>query len=127
MYKRQSSGSPFRQVCYWKNGVLVRVSNGQGNSVFVSGSHIYIAGTEESDPTYIPTAAYWKDGNVIPLPRSELNSFGNSIFVSGNHVYVAGYEYVSNQVTFAVYWKDGVETKLTDGTYPSTASSIFVK
>jgi hypothetical protein len=122
-----SSGSPFSQVCYWKNGVLVRVSNGQGNSVFVSGSHVYIAGTEESDPSYIPTAAYWKDGNLIPLPRSAVNSFANSMFVSGNDVYVAGYEFVAYQVTYGVYWKNGIETKLTDGTHAAVATSIFIK
>jgi hypothetical protein len=127
-------GSPFPVFWFGKNGAFLpgSLSNpfspGQGNSLFVSGIHVYVAGTQELPTTrYLPTAAYWKDGNLISLPTSEINSFGNSIFTSGNHVYVAGYEYRSSQVTFAVYWKDAVETKLTDGTHLAAANSIFVK
>jgi hypothetical protein len=114
-----------------ENGVRVPViiadSYGQGSSVFVSGSDVYIAGMQESYPSFVPTAAYWKNGNVILLPRSEITSFANSIFASGNHVYVAGYENVTYQNKFAVYWKDGIETKLTDGTHEAYATSIFIK
>ena len=126
-------GSPFQVFWFWENGAFLpgSLSNpfspGEGNSLFVSGSHVYIAGTQELPTRYSPTAAYWKDGNVISLPTSEINSFGNSIFTLENHVYVAGYEFRSSQVTFAVYWKDGVETKLTDGTHLAYATSIFIK
>lgn len=126
-------GSPFPVFWFAENGAFHpgSLSNpfspGQGNSLFVSESHVYVAGTQELPTRYLPTAAYWKDGNLISLPTSEINSFGNSIFTSENHVYVAGYEYRSSQVTFAVYWKDGVETKLTDGTHAAIATSIFIK
>ena len=125
-------GSPFQVFWYAVNGVFqTHITNpfspGPGNSLFVSGSHVYIGGTQETPPHYPPSAAYWKDGNVISLPKSEINSFGNAIAASGNHVYVAGYEYASNQSTTAVYWKDSVEIKLTDGTHLATANSIFVK
>jgi hypothetical protein len=100
---------------------------GPGNSILVSGSDVYIAGMNESaPPPFIPTAAYWKNGNLTLLPRSEINSFANSIFVSANNVFVAGYE-TDLQVSSAVYWKDSIEAKLTDGIYNASANSIFVK
>ena len=81
---------------------------------------------ESSPPPYIPTAYYWKNGNLTLLPRSEINSFANSIYVLDSDVYVAGYE-TDLQISSAVYWKDGIETKLTDGTHDASATSIFVK
>jgi hypothetical protein len=128
-----SPGSPFLEFWFAENGAFQpgSLSNpfnpGGGNSLFVSGSHVYIAGTQEVPARYLPTAAYWKDGNVISLPTSETNSFGNAIFVSGNGVYVAGYETATYPISYAVYWKDGVETKLTDGAQPAVATSIFIK
>ncbi|HLX54197.1 MAG TPA: hypothetical protein VKR58_09655, partial [Aquella sp.] len=127
-----SAGTPFPQLWFWKNGVRVSISKlnnyGPGNSVFVSGSDVYIAGMNESaPPPYIPTAAYWKNGNLTLLPRSEINSFANSIYVLGSDIYVAGYEETASPITYAVYWKDSVEVKLTDGTQPAIATSIFVK
>ena len=126
-------GSPFQVFWFAENGTFVpgNLSNpfspGEGNSLFVSGSHVYIAGTQELPARYPPTAAYWKDGNVISLPTSEINSFGNSIFVSGNEVYVAGYESATYPISYAVYWKNGIETKLTDGTQAAVANSIFIR
>ena len=126
-------GSPFLVFWLAENGafqpgsVSSPFNPGQGNSLFVSGSHVYVAGTQEAPPGYTPAAAYWQDGNLISLPKSEINSYGNAMSVSGNHVYVAGYEYPSSQITYAVYWKDGAETKLTNGTQAAVATSIFIK
>ena len=88
---------------------------------------MYIAGMEISAPTYVQSAAYWKNGNVVLLPNSVGTPDAKSIFVTGNHVYLAGVETVAYQMSFAVYWKDGVETKLTDGTHAAAANSIFVR
>ncbi len=63
--------------------------------VYVSGGHIYLAGMQESAPTYVLTATYWKDGNVTLLQRSEVTAYANSVFPSGNNVYTAGYENVA--------------------------------
>jgi hypothetical protein len=124
------AASPFPELFYWKNGVLVprKVDNfGERNSIFVSGSDVYIGGMNESPapPPYIPTAAYWKNDSLTLLPRTEINSAANSIYVSGNHVYLAGYE--ASETTSAVYWKDGVEISLTDGSHDAYATSIFIK
>ena len=124
-----SAGSAFPLFFYWTNVVTVGIKNyGPANSVFVSGNDVYIAGMSElAGPPYIPTAAYWKNGNLTLLPRSEINSFANSIYVLGSDIYVAGYEEATYPVNYAVYWKNGVEVKLTDGTQPAIATSIFIK
>jgi len=126
-----SATTQFPQIWYWKNEVLVPVNQvdsfGLGSSIFVSGNDVYLAGVKMSDPTSIETASYWKNCKAVQLSTSNMNSWANSIFVLGRHVYVAGYETLSPQFAYAVYWRDGVETKLTDGTHQSLATSIFVK
>jgi hypothetical protein len=128
----KEAGNAFPPLWYWKNGdgipVHIGENYGPGNSIFVSGSDVYIAGMNESSPApYIPTAAYWKNGNLTLLPRSEINSFANSIYVLGSDIYVAGYEEATYPVNYAVYWKNGIEVKLSDGSQPAIATSIFVR
>ena len=89
----KEAGNAFPPLYYLKNGVMIPVHTldnyGPGNSIFVSGNDVYIAGMNESaPPPFIPTAAFWKNGNLTLLPRSEINSFANSIFVLANNVYV---------------------------------------
>ena len=134
-----SAGGLFPMIKYWENGVEVRLNFGTdydsldndygvGNSVFVSGNDIYIAGIVfTSTSLRINNAVYWKNGQEIVLPRSATNSYASSIYVSGNDVYVAGYEFNTGQPKYAVYWKNGVEVKLTDGAIDAYATSIFVK
>lgn len=109
---------------YWKNGVLVALTDGthdsQANSIFVSKDDVYIAGAVSDKPVpadaSIPNigpnhATYWKNGNAIEL-ASDGSSSATSIYVSGGDVYVAGRD-LSAAGALAVYWKNGVESRLT--------------
>ncbi|MEO7393576.1 MAG: hypothetical protein ABIU11_01460 [Chitinophagaceae bacterium] len=116
---------------YWKNGNLKYLPENTrpvqstdnypivstvsvANSIFISGSDIYIAGGEEITKLISPypslgyiygiSALYWKNGNAVYLI---LGSYYNSkadeaysIFVSGQDVYACG-------ALSAQYWKNG--------------------
>ena len=92
----------------WKNGVTTTLApNATANSIFVSGSDIYVAGKNSSG------AVLWKNGTVNQL-SSGGNANESSVYVSGSDVYVAGTSFV---------WKNGIVT-----TYPSGSNvrSVFV-
>ena len=89
---------------YWVDGQEVVLSNGTNdayaNSIFVSGSDVYIAGTNA-----VPV--YWQNNTEIKLPIKSLYGSANSVCVSENKVYIAG-----NDSSKAVFWMDGSETVL---------------
>ena len=93
------------------------------NSIFISGSDIYIAGQEISTDNAGYTsrsALYWKNGNAIYFTHGELADKANSIFVSGQDVYACG-------ALEARYWKNGTSFYLPGSNgYTTIANSIFV-
>jgi LVIVD repeat len=108
---------------YWVDGQETVLTNGTNdafaNSISVSGSYIYIAGTESDGVNTIPL--YWQNNTETKLPIKSLNGSANSIYVSGNKVYIAG-----SDSTRAVYWKDGSETVLDNTDSGSSANAVFV-
>lgn len=126
---------------YWKNGTLVVLNSNtdtssfvntgfylsdfhysMANSIFVSGSDVYVAG-------YVNTTGdqltYWKNGKATYF-TNPLQSYSraNSIFVSGNDVYIAGWldDYNNGYIG---YWKNGVSTSLSSNGV--SAQSILVE
>lgn len=96
-------------------------TSGVANSIFVSGTDVYVAGTQNG------TATLWKNGvatNLTNPPTGPLfyQSAAYSVFVAGTDVYVAG----SSQGFVATVWKNGVATTLNSGTYGSEANAVFV-
>src|SRR5476651_771030 len=55
-------------------------------------------------------AAYWKNGTLVRLGDSTINTMANAIAVDGNDIYVAGNMTNSEQITTAVIWKNGIAT-----------------
>lgn len=115
----------------WKNGVVTYLTDGShqaaANSVFVSGTDVYVAGYENS--TWGDIAKVWKNGVATKLDGglypngSSYDARGNSVFVSGTDVYVAGSAYNG-----ATIWKNGAATSLAGGSTQNYAEafSVFV-
>ena len=112
----------------WKNGqgtfLTSGTNDGEAFSVFVSGSDVYVAGSEQIGSTSY--ARLWKNG-VMSTLSAGINASAQSVSVLGTDVYVAGYEYGTTNRPIAVYWKNGSKTQLTNGTNYAGAYSIFVK
>jgi hypothetical protein len=110
----------------WSNGtrqVLLSTENAP-SSITVSGTDVYVTGTDGSKP------AYWKNGTKNLLPVVSSNGWGecSSLIIAGNDVYACGYEGSSSSPQRAVYWKNGVKNYLTPigASYESEAYSIEV-
>ena len=115
----------------WKNGVPHSYSAewwGWGvvwiNSVFISGSDVYVTidGHHELNHGYV--GALFKNG--VRQNLDTYNCVTQSVFVSGNDVYVAGAAAYDNEyaANYATLWKNGVPQRLS-GNY-SIANSVFV-
>lgn len=138
-------GSKNGHAVYWKNGNALYLPENTrsgdwadiypitetastANSVFISGSDVYIAGGENITRmispypnlghVYSTSAVYWKNGNEIYLIKggygSSLADEAYSIFVEGQDVYACG-------ALEARYWKNGISVPIA-----GTAKSIFV-
>lgn len=131
------TGYDLNQAVIWKNGVETILPNidkdsqvsgsgfARGNSIYVVGSDVYVAGSATtSSNTTQAYAVLWKNGVGVNLTDGTIGSgnkklpSANSVFVSGSDVYVAGRD---NKT--AILWKNGIGTKL-NGT---SANSVFVK
>ncbi len=107
---------------YWMDGQETILSNGSNDayahSIFVSGSDVYIAGSESTPESGTPV--YWQNNTEIKLPIKSAYGTANSICISGSDTYIAG-----SDSSWAVYWKNGVEIILEE-TYDSGSSASAV-
>ena len=114
----------------WKNGDRQNLTVGtlreaRANSVYVSGSDVYVAGFD-SNVQNMEFAVLWKNGVAQNLTDGTGRSEARSVYVSGSDVYVAGWEW-NTQESRAVLWKNGVKQNLTDGTLRAArANSVYV-
>jgi hypothetical protein len=79
---------------YWKNGNAVMLTSGYPNGISVSGTDVYVVGTQPMGP-----AMFWKNNEVNPLPYTN----AICISVSGTDVYIGGS--LNDQPAI---WKNGV-------------------
>jgi hypothetical protein len=107
--------------CYWINttkhilSMPAGYSNGQAQSITVSGGKVYVAGFYGNEgPVSDYTACYWVDGERFALPSpSEGGRMARTfdIAVSGNDIYVSGSNfYYETETPFTrhetpCYWK----------------------
>ena len=106
-------GTDGNDAVYWLNGrrnVLPKTGDSAiGNAIAVSGSNVYIAGSDgdwnEGD------AVYWLNGQRNVLPNG---AGATAIAVSGSNVYITGYgiDEEKNISMEAVYWKNNQITVL---------------
>ena len=116
---------PVSYALSWKNGVFSDLTDrtlvSNANSVFVSGTDVYIGGRENME------AKIWKNGIPISLSDGTLFNMVNAVRVQGNDVYALGFEMLTpGGISVAKYWKNGVANTLTNGTNSATTNSIFV-
>jgi hypothetical protein len=134
-FELSSSGHPTAK--YWKNGAMTALSDGSkdtyAESIFVSGSDIYVAGygwKGPAGPGNKDVAKYWKNGILVDLTDGTKQAQAYSVYVSGSDFYVAGYETeTSGDINAAAkYWKNGSAVTFTRGsnTAQAIAVSVFV-
>jgi hypothetical protein len=80
---------------YWKNGVVVELTSAANqppveaaDSIFVSGSDVYVAGFMYNTPVTESSAVYWKNGVQVVLDSAP--SHANAIFANATDVFIAG-------------------------------------
>lgn len=125
---------------YWKNGVRIMLppmtpgDELQASSIAISGSDVYVAGSESFTTQTGPSsyysgqaATYWKNGVPVTLPGSSILAGAYSVFISGNDVYLSGASCVlyAPNCEQPVYWKNGQLVQL-PAESPAAAYSIFV-
>jgi hypothetical protein len=140
-------GDSLGNVAYWKNNnpVVIEWSLGTLNgahssgplvasAIAISGADVYatgqIADTILNFGSFVPIAAYWKNGNINYLGNSAVFANPTGIAVSGSDVYISANKYgdlsaIGNIVSTsdtAMYWVNGVPVRLG----PGYTNSIFV-
>ena len=106
--------------------------NSVANSIAVSGSDVYVAGTVKGQlaPSYSTIAYYWKNKFPFPLTDGTRGAGALGICTSGTDVYVCGYEQTGpssgSYPAIAKFWKNGTPISLGNGAISTIARSIAV-
>lgn len=117
-----------------KNNIPVALNHTNANTVifpydvFVSGSDVYVSGSEYSYATNLVKAVVWKNGIISSLADVSANAQNEArkIFVSENNVYAVGSEAQPNGNKMIVLWKNGTPTSITDGTKDGFGDALYV-
>ena len=98
------------------------------NSVFVFGTDVYVAGTEDDGTSPNSFAKLWKNNvGTLLTPTANYRNIAKSVYVVGANVYVAGTRSSTGPNTIATVWINGFMTPLTAGTTDAYGNCIFVK
>jgi len=107
-------------ACYWKNGVINKLSNkwSKAKRVIAKNSSIYVIGEAEiSDYTY--AACYWKDNELRVL--SDKSSQANDIGFLGDDLFICG----TNNFQ-ACYWLNENVNNLTSRNESTSANVLSI-
>jgi hypothetical protein len=113
---------------YWKNGIATQISSKVtfAHGMFVSGSDVYLTGSERNTGPGVGFPTYWKNETATYLGPGLGGAAGYDITVVGNDVYTVGVEDNAQAVRLAKYWKNSSPVTLSDGSRPSFAQAIDV-
>jgi hypothetical protein len=121
-----NTAADYEKRGYWKNGEKIFIpDDGSVAGLDVLGNDVYVSGAIlEADNR--SRAVYWKNGEIVKLPKTLKDSYSTAITVAQNPdlggkpiVYVAGYETGDDGINHPQYWKDGVVYQFTvPDTYP---------
>lgn len=108
----------------WKNGSLSELdetleSSYSGNSIFVSGSDVYVSGQYDKQPVY------WKNGVMTKLTDGAAG-MASKIVLSGSDIYIVGSLDIDTVTKKAVFWKNGEQTTMDNGQFTSRYSDVFI-
>jgi hypothetical protein len=121
----------------WKNGVALPVSLSTGNisaglpvvlgvvyGVFVSGSDVYLSGSQ-APSSGNQVATYWKNGTPVALTDGSTVAEATGITLVGTDAYISGYIQGTGQ---RVYWKNATAVPLNtpNNTYSFVGRSVYV-
>lgn len=122
----KSTGGNSKIAVMWKNGVETKLSSNESYavSVSVSDGKVYVAGWEyvEVNGKDCAVATLWEDGVAQHLYDQPHSSQARCVVTKGKNIFVSGF--IGDQ---AVIWINGKAGALTDGTYPTCITSLFVK
>ena len=124
--KTVTTGGEYKIAVMWKNGKETELSQLQSyaTSVSVDKGIVYIAGWEyvEINGRDCAVATLWVDGKAQHLYNKPHSSQARCVIAKDGNVYVSGF--IGDQ---AVIWINGEAGALTDGTYPSCVTSLYLK
>ena len=121
-----SAGFANNYVMLWKNGVQVRIDQGNfffglGTGVSIFGNDVHVCGSTNDSG-----ASWWKNGTGTSLTGT-YTSRAKAIQVVGGIVYITGATITSGGLTFPAYWVDRVLVSLPRTASYSTTTAIFVQ
>lgn len=125
-------GSEDNRSVFWKNSEPTYLTN-KGNNyssavdIKLSGSDIYILGSERDPVVNRYIVKLWKNGIVTSITDNTYGASGNSLYLHNNDIYIAG-RIFKNNLHFPVYWKNSQLIELERGNdYFASASDILIK
>lgn len=111
----------------WIDSTFIRLTDNPTytacTGLFVSGEDIYVCGSTYGANTNVQC---WKNGNLMPLEKTDYDGLPQEVIVSGGDVYLCGQvKERTDAAVLAAYWKNGKLVKLED-TKASAALDIKV-
>lgn len=125
-------GSDNLEPIMWKNGVRTKLPllagyiSGHAQSIYISGSNIFIAGSQNDG--HDNAAVLWKNGVATKLNNTKGDAAARAVYAVGDDVFIAGYQnpYI-NIGEMGVRWKNNfIGLPMPEGGN-SMANSIFVQ
>lgn len=122
----KSTGGEAKVAVMWKNGTenILSSLESYATSICVNDGKVYVAGWEyvEISGRKCAVATLWVDGEAQHMYDQPRSSQARCVVAKGSDVYVSGF--IGDQ---AVIWINGKAGAVTDGSYPTCITSLYLK